>query len=60
MKHGETKRHNVMSLYHSSALVHTKPVPTGNKNMTDWQKLEALFDMESNCECLFRPKIVIV
>ena len=32
------------------ALVHTKPVPTGNKNMTDWQKLEALFDMESNCE----------
>ena len=32
-----------------SALVHTKPVPTKDKNMTDWQKLEALFDMESNC-----------
>lgn len=30
------------------ALVHTKKVPTKNQNATEWQKVEALFDMESN------------
>lgn len=30
------------------ALVHTKKVPSKQQNSTDWEKLEALFDMESN------------
>ncbi|XP_045160510.2 probable lysosomal cobalamin transporter [Mercenaria mercenaria] len=30
------------------ALVHTKKIPMKNQNSTDWEKLEALFDMESN------------
>lgn len=30
------------------ALVHTKQIPSKNVNSTDWEKLEALFDMESN------------
>ena len=36
----------------SSALVHTKDVPTKSDNSTAFEKLEALFDMESNCEYL--------
>lgn len=30
------------------ALVHTKKIPSKNVNSTDWEKLEALFDLESN------------
>lgn len=30
------------------ALVHTKPLPSKSGNASDWDKLEALFDMESN------------
>ena len=36
----------------SRALVHTKDVPTKADNSTAFEKLEALFDMESNCEYL--------
>jgi hypothetical protein len=41
-------------LLYFRALVHTKKVPTKNQNATEWQKVEALFDMESNCKlCLY-------
>lgn len=37
----------VLILLLIGALVHTKKVPT-NSNSTEWQKLESIFDMESN------------